>query len=317
MIDLFPFSGFPVGVLGLGAEGMTSARALSLSGAEVWAWDDDPDRRATAAAAEIPVRDLTSVDWRELVSLVIEHDIPHGETDAHAIITAARAGGCEVIADAELLARAQRDAAFVAVVSKDDAGEALNVLEHVLQISGREAEVGGDGPRPLLDLYPLELGCVYALAMPPGRADTTVSITFDAAVFLDVGTGAWAPCTNRDETLTASRWIFHRQTGPKGAIVSVDCAAGRQMFKELTEKAEQIIIPVSGQSRTPGGIYVVDGVLIDDMQGDALAIIDLELAKTPAGQTDALIAASVYATASVLNIAAPAAMASLRSYYVD
>ncbi|MBT7757468.1 MAG: hypothetical protein HN732_09085, partial [Rhodospirillaceae bacterium] len=213
--------------------------------------------------------------------------------------------------------RAQRDAAYVAVVSKEHAADALNVFAHVLQITGREAEVGGDAARPLLDLYGMDLGGVYAIDMPPARADLTVSITFDAAVFLDIGTGAWPPCADRDETMAASRWVFHRQTIPKGAVISVDSAAGRQFLEQLSAKAEQIIVPVSGRSRAPGGIYVVDGVLYDDMDGDAMAITDLPLGQSASEQTEALLAASVYATAIILNISPPAAMASLRSYYAE
>jgi len=237
--------------------------------------------------------------------------------NAHPVVTAAREAGCEIIADSELLARAQRDAAYLAVVSKDHAGTALDMFEHVLQITGREAEVGGDAARPLLDLHGLDLGDVYVIAMPPARADLTVSITYDAAVFLDIGTGAWPPCLDHEECLQASRWVFHRQTSPKGAIVSVDSATGRQVVKELSIKGEQIIIPVSGQSRAPGGIYVVDGVLYDDMDGDAMAITDLPLSQSSSGNIAGLLAASVYATAIVLNISPPAAMASLRSFFAD
>lgn len=317
MIDLFPFSGYPVGVLGLGPEGIAAARALSLSGAEVWAWDDDPARRAAAEQADVGLRELSDADWGDLVSLVVEHDIPHGEGHAHAIVAAARAGGCEVIADSELLARAQRDAGFVAVVSRGHAGEALDIFEHVLQISGHETEVGGDPARPLLDLHGMDLGGFYVIDMPPARAALTVSITFDAAVFLDLGTGPWPPCATREETVAASRWVFNRQTGPKGAVVSSDSAAGRQVLGELTAQAGQIVIPVSGKSRTPGGVYVVDGVLYDDIAGNADAITDLPLDRSPSGQTDALLAAAVYATAVVLDISPPAAMASLRSFFID
>jgi UDP-N-acetylmuramoylalanine--D-glutamate ligase len=317
MIDLFPFSGLPVAVLGLGPHGIAAARSLSLSGAEVLAWDDDPAHRAAAAEAEVPLRDLTDVDWREPVSLVIEHDIPHGESNAHAVIAAARSANCEIIADSELLARAQRDAAYVALVSRDHAGDALDIFEHVLQISGRETEVGGDQARPLLALHGMDLGGVYVIDMPPARADVTVSITFDAAVYLDLGSGPWPPCATREETVTASRWVFHRQTGPKGAVVSVDGATGRQILAELSAKGEQIVIPISGQSRTPGGVYVVDGVLYDDIAGNADAVTDLPLDPSAAGQSDGLLAASVYATAIILNISPPAAMASLRSYFID
>ena len=317
MIDLFPFSGIPVAVLGLGAEGVATARALTLSGAEVWAWDDDPDRRAEAEAAEIILRDLTKVDWRELVSLVIEQDIPHGDGTADAMVAAARTANCEVIADSELLARAQRDAAYVAVVSRDHGSRALDIFEHVLQISGRETEVGGDRARPLLDLHGLDLGGVYVIDMPPTRADLTVSITFDVAVFLDLGSGAWPPCATREETVQASRWVFHRQTGPKGAVVSVDSATGREIQADLSAKGEQIVIPVSGRSRTPGGVYVVDGVLYDDIGGTADAVTDLPLSPSSLDQGSALLAASVYAAANILNISPPAAMASLRSFFAD
>ncbi len=313
MIDLFPFSGFPVAVFGLGKEGMASARALSLSGAEVWAWDDDPERRAAAEVEDIPVRDLREADWQELVSLVIEHDIPHGDKAPHPVVAAAKAGGAEVIADSELLARAQRDAAYIAVLSREHDSEALDMFEHVLGVTGREAEVGGDQARPLLDLHGLELGGVYALSMPPSRADITVSITFDAAVFLDIGTGAWPPCRDREETMAAGRWIFHRQTGPKGAVVSVDGAAGRQMVEELSDEAEQIIIPISGQSRTPGGIYVVDGILYDDVGGEGTPITDLAVTSN----AESLLAAAVFAAAKIINISPPAAMASLRNYFSD
>ncbi len=77
MIDLFYFSGLPVAVLGLGRSGLAAAQALQKSGAEVWAWDDNEDRRAAAAADGIPLVDLMRCNWQELTSLVISPGIPH------------------------------------------------------------------------------------------------------------------------------------------------------------------------------------------------------------------------------------------------
>jgi len=317
MIDLFPFSGFPVAVFGLSAEGIASARALMLSGAEVIAWDEDPERRAAAAAQDIALRDLSAIDWREPVSLVIEHAIAHDKDGSHAIVSAARAAGCEVIADVELLGRAQRDAAYVALVSRNAAASALDLFEHVLQVSGRETEVGGDDGRPLADLHGLDSGGVYVVSMPPARADLTVSITFDAAVVLDLGSGAWPPCGSRESTLAACRWVFHRQTGPKGAVISVDSAAGRKIYQDLAANNEQVVIPVSGYARAPGGVYVVDGVLFDDIGGNADAVTDLPLDSAQDAQITGLHAASAYATAVLLDIPRHAAMASLRSYFIE
>ncbi len=58
MIDLFYFSGLPVAVLGLGTSGLAAAKALQESGADVWAWDDNEDRRAAAATDGVPLVDL-------------------------------------------------------------------------------------------------------------------------------------------------------------------------------------------------------------------------------------------------------------------
>jgi UDP-N-acetylmuramoylalanine--D-glutamate ligase len=311
MIELFPFAGLPIAVLGLGPEGTATARALSLSGAEVWAWDDDESRRA--AAGDLPLRDLSQLDWREPVSLVIEHSVPHSQTAPHPLVAAARAAGCEVIADSELLGRVQRDASFMAVVSRHSASAMLDLCAHVFPVSGRETEVGGDGERPLLTLHSLELGGIYAMDMPPPRADLTLSITFDAAVFLDLGDGAWPPCATREETVEASRWVFHRQTGPKGAIVNVDNADGRRVHDHLVAKGEQVVIPISGRARTANGVYVAGGILYDDLSGRADAVTELPTGQDGRPMTEPLLAAAAYAAAVVLDIPKHAAMASLRS----
>ena len=315
MIDLFPFAGLPVAVLGLGPEGLATAQALIASEAEVFAWDDDAGRRA--AAGDLPLRDLCEIDWREPVSLVVEHTIPHGESAAHPAVAAARAAGCEVIADSELLARAQRDATYVAVLSRQSASAALDLFARVFSVSGRDTEAGGDAERPLLALHPLELGGIYVLDMPPARAELTLSITFDAAVWLDLGIGAWPPCATHAEFLRASRWVFHRQTGGMGAIVNVDDAAGRALYEDLAAKAEQLVIPISGRSRAPNGVYVAGGVLYDDIGGHAEAVTDLPLAANGKDGANPLLAAAAYATAVTVGIPKHAAMASLRSAFLE
>jgi len=113
VIDLSFFGGLPVAVLGLGKSGLSAARALRESGAEVWAWDDNADRRAAAAAEGVPLVDLTGCDWQELTSLVISPGIPHSHPAPHPVAALAREHRCEIIGDIELLARSQRDASYL------------------------------------------------------------------------------------------------------------------------------------------------------------------------------------------------------------
>jgi UDP-N-acetylmuramoylalanine--D-glutamate ligase len=201
----------------------------------------------------------------------------------------------------------------MAVVSRGGASAVLDLCAHVFQISGRETAVGGDPDRPILNLNPLELGGIYVLDMPPARAELTLSITFDAAVYLDLGDGAWPPCLTREETVKASRWVFHRQAGARAAIVNVDDPDGRRVCDELVAQADQVVIPISGRSRAPNGVYVAGGILYDDLAGRADAITDLPAGEDGEAPIDPLMAAAVYAAAVVLDIPKHAAKASLRS----
>lgn len=314
MIDVYPFAGFTVAVLGLSHGGRKAAVALDLSDVDVWAWDDDAENRAAAEDEGVPLIDLNDIDWREPVSLVVEHQIPHGKTGAHPLVEKAREAGAEVISDLELLARAQRDAEYIAIISRNQMSAALDLLEHTFSIAGRDVEAGGDEEQPLLDCHPLEGGGAYIVAMPPGRADTTVSVTFDQVLLLDIGGGDWAGYGSRDEAVRALRWVFHRQTAPKGAVINIDDPVGRELFNELAEKSEQVLIPLSLSEAVVGGVYQESGWLIDDRKGDATRVVQLPTAGDPAATRLAL---SAYTLAVLAGVPEHAAMASMMGYYND
>lgn len=314
MIDVFPFAGFTIAVLGLEHPGRKAAVALDLSDADVWAWDEDPVNRAAAEDEGVPLVDLNNIDWREPVSLVVEHRIPHGKTGAHPLVEKAREAGAEIISDLELLARAQRDASYIAVVTRKQEASALDMLEQVFSVAGRDVEVGGDAQDALLDLHPLEASGAYIASVPPGRADTTVSITFDQVLFLDFGEAAWPPFETQEESLEAIRWVFHRQTTPKGAVINIDDAVGRQFFNELAAKGEQALIPISLAEAVIGGVYVDTGWLIDDRKGDQTRVVQLPTAGDPAATR---LAVGAYALAVLAGIPEHAAMASMMGYFND
>jgi UDP-N-acetylmuramoylalanine--D-glutamate ligase len=115
MIQLPSISRKPVVVLGLGRSGLASTRALLASGNSCWAWDDNPAARATAQADGIALTDLTRCELSETDTLVLSPGIPHTYPAPHPLVERARAAGCEVIGDGELLARAGLDADYVGI----------------------------------------------------------------------------------------------------------------------------------------------------------------------------------------------------------
>ncbi len=314
MIDLGFFSGYPVAVLGLGRSGLAAARALHAAGAEVWAWDDNEDRRAAARAKDIPLVDLMTCNWREPTTLVISPGIPHTHPAPHPAAALARANNVEIVGDIELLARAQRNAQYIGITGTNGKSTATSLIGHIFQLAGRGVAVGGNLGVPALELEPLDTGGTYVLEMSSYQLEITLSITFDIAVLLNISPDHLDRHGGMDGYITAKKQIFHRQTRPRTAIVGVDDDICRRIFDDLRAAGDQDVVPVSGKRRCAGGVYALDGVLHDDTDGQALAVMGLSEIATLPGAHNWQNAAAAYAACKAAGIEAPVIAACLRSF---
>ena len=314
MIDLFYFSGQPVAVLGLGRSGLAAARALQNSGAEVWAWDDNEDRRTAADEESIPLVDLMHCNWQELTSLVISPGIPHRYPAPHPVAALARRHNCEIIGDIELLARAMRNAAYIGVTGTNGKSTTTALIGHVLRTAGREAQIGGNLGPPALLLQPLGQGGFYVLEMSSYQLELTLSITFDVAVLLNVSPDHLERHGGLPGYIAAKRMIFHRQTAPRTAVVGVDDEICQRLCRELSAAGEQIVVPISGLGRAHGGVFAHDGVLYDDTEGREDPVVDLRELPTLPGSHNWQNTAAAYAASKAAGVAPPVIAACLRSY---
>lgn len=314
MIDVFAFNGYPVAILGLGRSGLSAAQALHESGAEVWAWDDNASSREQAAERGIPLVDLNSCDWRECTTLVLSPGIPHTFPAPHPIAAAARAANVEIICDVELLARSQRLSNYVGITGTNGKSTTTSLIGHILLISGKQAEIGGNLGTPALDLEPLGEGDLYVLEMSSYQLERTVSLTFDFAVLLNISADHLERHGGMEGYIAAKRSIFHRQTYPRSAIIGVDDVFCETIYEGLKEVGDQAIVPISGLKRVHGGVYVIDGVLIDDTEGKETPVCDLgEIASLP-GVHNWQNAAAAYATCKAIGVPVHVIMACLQSY---
>jgi UDP-N-acetylmuramoylalanine--D-glutamate ligase len=315
MIDVFPFAGLPVAVFGLGRSGLAAAEALLASEAEVWAWDDDAEARDRAETQEIPLVDLYRCDWSELTSLILSPGIPLHHPAPHPVVTLAREAGCEVIGDVELLVRAQRDAAYIGVTGTNGKSTTTALIGHILQVSGREAEVGGNLGVPALALHPLGAEGVYVLEMSSYQLELTYSVTFDVGVLLNISADHLDRHGDLAGYIAAKRQVFRRQTKPRAAVVGVDDPDSRSVYEDLRNKGDQVVIPISGRVPVAGGVYVEDGVLYDDTEeGEPVPVVDVAQVPTLPGVHNRQNAAAAYAAAKTAGVSPHAIMACIQSY---
>ncbi len=314
MIEVFPFAGLPVAVFGLGRSGLASARALMLGEADVWAWDDNEDVRAKAKDSGIPLVDLYASNWKELTSLVLSPGVPHKYPEPHPVVNLARAAGCEVIGDTELLVRTQREAAYIGVTGTNGKSTTTALIGHIMQVSGRDAEVGGNLGVPALDLHPLGEEGTYVLEMSSFQLELTLSVTFDVAVLLNISADHLDRYDGMDGYIAAKKLIFHRQTAPRTAVLGVDDDHGRAVYEELKAAGEAVVVPISGRGRVPGGVYVEDGVLYDGTEDEPQRVLDMGSVQALPGVHNWQNAAAAYATTKAAGVNPHAIMACIQSY---
>ncbi|MBT4932454.1 MAG: hypothetical protein HOL66_00565 [Rhodospirillaceae bacterium] len=306
MIDVFPFAGYPVALYGLDEAGLYTARALHAGQAELSTWDSDPDNRAHAAGGGITTKDFTADDLRQFTTLVVS---AHAwETDPAAKDLAARAleQNVEVICDVELLARTQREAAYVGISGAYGKSLTAAIVTYLLQVTGREGEMAGLSGTSALNTDPLGVEGVYVAEMTPFRVAHTVSITFDVAVLLNMDSAM-----KRAEALQ----IFHRQTEPRAAIISIDDKASQAIFKKLSKAAEQRVFPISTKQVIKGGAFVQDGALYDSFDGgEPVVVMDLSSIRQFAGPHAQANVVAAFATVRALGVEPHAAMAAIQSF---
>ncbi len=318
MIDLSLFADKPVAVMGLARSGLAAARALAAGGAELRAWDDGEAGRAAAQEAGLPLTDLAEPgNWQGVETLVLSPGIPHTHPAPHISATRAREHGAEIIGDIELLIRACPDARYVAITGTNGKSTTTALLGHILRAAGCRVEVGGNIGRPAIEFAPLGEDGVYVLEMSSYQLELVPSLACDVALLINIAPDHLERHGGMAGYVAAKRRIFEGQPRGATAIVGLDDAESRRVYEELTAATAETgvrVIGISSGRPVPGGVYAVDGVLYDDMDGKAAEILTLTGIETLRGTHNAQNAAAAYAAARAICLKSPTIVDGIRSF---
>jgi len=314
MIDLSSMAGRTVAVFGLGRSGLVAAQALHAAGARVRAWDDDPARRAAAQDLGVPLADLAAQDWTNTASLVLAPGIPDRFPAPHPVAAAARGVGVEIVGDIELLARAAPGGRFAGITGTNGKSTTTALLGHILAQAGQAPQVGGNLGPPVSAFDPAPADDLYVLEMSSYQLERTPSMTFRVAVLLNITPDHLDRHGGLGGYIAAKRTIFRGQRPDDTAIVGVDDAICAGLWRELAANGPARVVPVSGRQRAAGGVYAEDGRLIDDLDGEAVPVLDLAACPALPGAHNAQNAAAAYAAARALDVPRTAVVAGLRSF---
>ena len=314
MIEVATFQGEKVAVMGLARSGLVAAQALQQGGAKVMAWDDAAAKRDAAAAAGVPIVDLGAADFAGVTVLVLSPGIPHTYPKPNPVAARARAAGARIIGDIELLAQSRPNARYVGITGTNGKSTTTSLIGHIVAQSRRPVAVGGNLGTPALSLASLGADGVYVLEMSSYQLELTESLTFDVAALLNITPDHLDRHGGMDGYIAAKRRIFARQKNPQTAILGLDDEPSRAMAAALARAGAQCVVPISAERRAPGGIYVENGWLIDDMDGATKRILELRRAARLPGVHNWQNAAAAYAATRALGIDTGAIIAGLISF---
>ena len=265
MIPAQAFANKKVALFGLGGSGRATAHALKEGGADVLAWDDNPESVVKAAETGIATGDLRGADWSGFASFVLSPGVPLTHPKPHWTVELARGAGVEIIGDIELFARERTarapDAPFIAITGTNGKSTTTALTAHILSDAGRDTQMGGNIGRAVMTLDPPQTGRHYVVECSSYQIELAPSVNPTAGMLLNLTPDH----LDRHGTMQHYASIKERLVaGSDTAIVGVDDVFCTQIADRL-ERAGKDVIRISKRLPLTDGLFA-DGTNL--MQAD-------------------------------------------------
>jgi UDP-N-acetylmuramoylalanine--D-glutamate ligase len=303
MITIPSMSGRHVAVLGLGKSGMAATRALIHSGVHVLAWDDDKTCCDRAKGENLPLADLMAEDFKPIAALVLSPGIPHSFPEPHPVVIRARAAGCEIIGETELLSRADTGATFIGITGTNGKSTTTALIGHILDQAGHTAQTGGNLGVPSVALEEIGPGGYYVLEMSSYQLELVSTLVFDIAVLLNISPDHMGRHGGLAGYGSAKERIFANQNSSHAAVIGIDDSHSCELFESLKAKDKSLAIPISGIDRIAGGVYVENGWLVNDIEGREERVMDMSVVVALPGPHNAQNTAAAFAATRAAGLA--------------
>ncbi|SEI12785.1 UDP-N-acetylmuramoylalanine--D-glutamate ligase [Rhizobium tibeticum] len=314
MIPVTTLAGKKVALFGLGGSGFATARALKMGGAEVTAWDDNPDSVSKAAAEGIRTVDLRSIDWSAQSLFVLSPGVPLTHPKPHWTVDLARAAGVDIVGDVELFVRERRAHApgcpFIAITGTNGKSTTTALIAHILTSSGRDTQLGGNIGTAVLTLDPPKDGRFYVVECSSYQIDLAPTLNPSAGILLNLTPDH----LDRHGTMQHYADIKERLVAGSGvAVIGVD-DSHCEMIADRIERAGGKVTRISRRHALPYGIYAEGTKLIEASGGATKSIVDLEGIQTLRGGHNAQNAAAAVAACLAVGVSEEEIRAGLTSF---
>ncbi|EJJ25761.1 UDP-N-acetylmuramoyl-L-alanine--D-glutamate ligase [Rhizobium sp. CF142] len=314
MIPVTTLAGKKVVLFGLGGSGLATAKALVAGGADVTAWDDNPDSVAKASADGIITADLHTIDWSAQALFVLSPGVPLTHPKPHWTVDLARAAGVDIVGDVELFVRERRahapDCPFIAITGTNGKSTTTALIAHILKSSGRDTQLGGNIGTAVLTLDPPKSERYFVVECSSYQIDLSPTLNPSAGILLNLTPDH----LDRHGTMQHYADVKERLVaGSDVAVVGVDDSHSA-LIADRIERAGVKVIRISRRNVLADGIYAEGTKLIQAASGAMLPFVDLDGIQTLRGSHNAQNAAAAVAACLAVGVSTEDIRAGLASF---
>ncbi|MBO0142108.1 UDP-N-acetylmuramoyl-L-alanine--D-glutamate ligase [Agrobacterium sp. Ap1] len=314
MIPVTTFKGRNVALFGLGGSGLATARALVAGGANVTAWDDNPESVTRASQAGINVADLRGIDWTKQDAFVLSPGVPLTHPKPHWTVDLAKAAGVEIIGDVELFVRERRahapDSPFIAITGTNGKSTTTALIAHILKESGRDTQLGGNIGTAVLTLDEPKTGRFYVVECSSYQIDLAPTLNPTAGILLNLTPDH----LDRHGTMQHYADVKERLVaGGETAIIGVDDSFCT-LIADRVERAGVAVKRISKRSPVADGIYADGTKLVLAHGGASELFVDLDGIPTLKGAHNAQNAAAAVAACLAVGLTPTEIVQGLKSF---
>ncbi|MFB2550761.1 UDP-N-acetylmuramoyl-L-alanine--D-glutamate ligase [Ensifer soli] len=314
MIPVTSLAGRKVALFGLGGSGLATARALVAGGAEVTAWDDNPQSVAKAAEADIGTADLRGADWSAFQALVLSPGVPLTHPEPHWTVTLARAAHVEVIGDVELFARERRllapKAPLIAITGTNGKSTTTALIAHILKTSGRDTQLGGNIGTAVLTLDPPAADRFHVVECSSYQIDLAPSLDPSAGILLNLTPDH----IDRHGTMENYAAIKERLVAQSDvAIVGVDDAWCRAVAERIAASGGRVV-RISKDSVLADGLYADGTRILSSTAAGIEEVVDLGSHRVLRGRHNQQNAAAAIAACRAVGLTRDEIVAGIASF---
>jgi UDP-N-acetylmuramoylalanine--D-glutamate ligase len=277
-VRYFPVQNKSFVVLGLARTGLAAVEWLLGQDAHVYAFDGDSDKQKAALNLGAHGLDDPSMDWSRIAAVVHSPGI----SPDHPITQEALKHHVPLISDCNLLRLAYPDAKFIGITGTNGKSTTTTLIAHILKEAGLNVAIGGNVGVPALSLPAKGDFDYVVLELSSYQLELSDSLSLDVVAWINISEDHLERHGSMVGYVESKKKIFATTKNLPQVVIGIDDSWSEQVCQDLLT-ASYSVIPVSCHQPLATGIYVDQGILIDQLQGQKEDMLDLKRIPTLQG----------------------------------